>query len=189
MRYGKEHKQATHRKLLKVAATRFRKDGLDSVGVASLMADAGLTHGGFYSHFPSKEALINETLKIEMNERFLRAVEISKTGGIEAFIRYYLCPEHRDHPESGCPLAAFASEINRHAMATRKAYAKKLQGMLIYIETLLPPSNSEKAQAILATLVGGMQLARAVPDKKLSTQILHSTAKTACNLAKSTQRN
>ncbi|MEO6054935.1 MAG: TetR/AcrR family transcriptional regulator [Chthoniobacterales bacterium] len=183
MRYDKDHKKAIRRKILELAAARFRKEGLNNVGVASLMGDAGLTHGGFYSYFSSKETLIKETLESSMNERFIGALLVIKKGGIDAFIHYYLCPEHRDHPEKGCPIAALAQEIGGHSIPIRKAYAKKVQGMLAFIDSALPQPDPAKALAILATLVGAMQLARAVPDAKLSKQILAAAARTACDIA------
>ena len=103
MRYQKDQKEITHRRVVEVAAARFRKDGLDGVGVATLMGEAGLTHGGFYSHFASKEALIQEVIDTGMDDSFARLTESTEGAGIEGFIRRYLRPSHREHPERGCP--------------------------------------------------------------------------------------
>jgi TetR/AcrR family transcriptional regulator, transcriptional repressor for nem operon len=183
MRYRRDHKENTHRRVVEVAAARFRKEGLDSVGVASLMGDAGLTHGGFYSHFASKEALIEEVVEGGMEESFARIIEASKGGGIEAFIRAYLRPSHREHPERGCPAAALGPEIGRHSKATRSAFTRKLRRMVSHIESLLPNPNVEIAQAIFATLVGTLQLARAVSDSALSDQLLKTGQEAALSLA------
>jgi TetR/AcrR family transcriptional regulator, transcriptional repressor for nem operon len=183
MRYRRDHKENTHRRVVEVAAARFRKEGLDSVGVASLMGDAGLTHGGFYSHFASKEALIEEVVEAGMEESFARIIEASKEGGIEAFIRAYLRPSHREHPERGCPAAALGPEIGRRSKATRSAFTRKLRRMVSHIESVLPNPNVEIAQAIFATLVGTLQLARAVSDSALSDQLLKAGQEAALSLA------
>src|SRR4029450_10554690 len=136
------------------------------------MGDAGLTPGGFYSPFASKEALIEEVVEAGMEETFERVVESSREGGIEAFIRFYLRPSHREHPERGCPAAALGTEIGRHSKATRNAFTRKLRRIVSHIASLLPTPNAETAQAIFATMVGTLQLSRTVCDPELSDQIL-----------------
>jgi TetR/AcrR family transcriptional regulator, transcriptional repressor for nem operon len=185
MRYGKDHKENTHRRVVEVAAARLRKDGLDGVGVATLMGEAGLTHGGFYSHFPSKEALIEEVIKAGMDETFARITEAGKEGGIEALIRFYLRPSHREHPERGCPAAALGPEIARHSKATRSAFTRKLRRLVSHVASLLPDRNAEAAQAIFATLIGTLQLARTVSDHELSDQLLKAGETAALALARS----
>ncbi len=143
MRYSKEHKEETRRRVLEVAAARFRKDGLDGVGVAAVMSDAGLTHGGFYSHFPSKEALIEAVFESEPRETAREFLEISKAEGIEGFIRYYLRMEHVEHPESGCPAAALASEV--------VTVVEQTQPDLICI-TALPPGDLAHARYLCKRL-------------------------------------
>jgi len=184
MRYPKDHKEATRRRVLEVAAARFRKDGLDGVGVATLMGEAGLTHGGFYSHFPSKEALIAEVIGEGMNDSFERITAAAREGGVEGLIRYYLRPAHRDHPERGCAAAALGSEIGRHSTEAREVFAGKLERMVGLIAAHLPTGDRATAQAIFATLVGTMQLARSVTDPALSDQLLKAGEKAACALAR-----
>jgi TetR/AcrR family transcriptional regulator, transcriptional repressor for nem operon len=184
MRYRRDHKENTHRRVVEVAGARFRKEGLDSVGVATLMGDAGLTHGGFYSHFASKEALVEEVVEAGMEETFARIREASKEGGIEGFIRFYLRAGHREHPEKGCPAAALGPEIGRHSKATRNAFTRKLRRIVSLIASLLPNPNAEIAQAIFATLVGTLQLARAVSHSALSDQLLKAGQEAALLLAK-----
>ncbi|AHF89917.1 transcriptional regulator [Opitutaceae bacterium TAV1] len=183
MRYEKDHKEKSHRRVVEAAAARFRKEGLDSVGVVTLMNDAGLTHGAFYSHFPSKEALVGEAIGASMDELFRRSVEKTKEGGIEGLISRYLRAEHRAHPEKGCPVAALGAEIGRRARPTRAIYTRKLKRMLAHIESLLPDPKPETAQAIFALLVGSLQLARTVTDPALSDRILESGKTAALALA------
>ena len=182
MRYPTDHKEITRRRVVEVAAARFRKDGLDGVGVASLMGDAGLTHGGFYSHFASKEALIEEVIETGMEDNFERVAAAAKEGGIEALIHYYLRPAHREHPERGCPAAALGTEVRRQSKATRAAFTRKLVRMVALIDSLLPVPNEAFAQAIFSLLVGTLQLARSVPEAHLSDRLLKSGAAAALAL-------
>lgn len=184
MRYPKDHKEQTRKRVVEMAAARFRRDGLDGVGVAALMGEAGLTHGGFYSHFASKEALIEEVFATGMGDNFRRLAEASERGGIEGFIERYLREGHREHPEKGCPAAALGSEIHRHSEGARAAFAGKLDETVAEISRLLPKRDVERAQAIFALLVGTMQLARAIPDKRQSDRFLRSGKAAALELAK-----
>jgi TetR/AcrR family transcriptional repressor of nem operon len=184
MRYGKDHKENTHRRVVEVASARLRKEGLDGVGVATLMGEAGLTHGGFYSHFASKEALVEEVIEAGMDETFARVTEASKEEGLEGLIRFYLRPSHREHPERGCPAAALGAEIARRSKATRSAFTRKLRRLVSLVESLLPHPKTETAQAILATLIGTLQLARSVSDRQLSDQLLKAGETAALLLAR-----
>jgi len=188
MRYDKNHKELTHQRVVEVASERFRKEGLDAVGVASLMADAGLTHGGFYSHFPSKEALVEEAIVAAMETTSMRLTKAAETGGIEALIASYLRPAHRDHPERGCAAAALCAEIGRHSEATRDAFTEKVRKMTALIESTLPKPDAATAQAICAMMIGTLQLSRAVSDPKLSDEILESGRTAALALAKTKRK-
>jgi len=183
MRYPKEHKDQTRRRVVEVAAARFRREGLDKVGVASLMSEAGLTHGGFYSHFDSKEALIEEVFASGMEENFRRLAEASEQGGIEGLINRYLRAGVREHPERSCPAGALGSEIHRHSKGARTAFARKLERTVAKIRELLPVTNKDRAEAIFAVLVGTIQLARAVPDLAQSDRLLESGKAAALALA------
>lgn len=183
MRYEKDHKENTRRRVLEVAAARFREDGLDGVGVATLMGDAGLTHGGFYSHFSSKEALIEEVIDAGMEEDFKRIRAATQEGGIAAFVEYYLRPAHRDNPSRGCPAAALTPEIARRSPATRAAFTRRLERMVGYIDSLLPVSDIETARAIFGTLLGTLQLARTVSDEALSEELMKAGRVAALRLA------
>lgn len=182
MRYKADHKETTRRRVVEVASAQFRKRGIDAVGVARLMGDAGLTHGGFYSHFPSKEALTAEVVAQAMD---VNRQSVAQAEDLAAFIHAYLRPEHRDRPEKGCVTAALAAEIGRHPKSTRAVFTKKLRSALHEIEVRLPQPDPALAQAIFAMLIGTLQLARAVSDPALSDQILaagETAALRLCNL-------
>src|SRR3954452_9668628 len=106
-RYGKDHKQATRRRIVEAAGRRLKRDGIDGSGVATLMSDAGLTNGAFYAHFDSKEDLVANVLAEQLRaQRHSFDEEPSDRAGLEAFVRSYLSSEHRDQLAEGCPSAA-----------------------------------------------------------------------------------
>lgn len=184
MRYEKTHKESTHRRILEVASRRFRQQGFSGVGVATIMADAGLTHGGFYSHFSSKDALIEEVIAESMDEFFRRMMEAVQDDGLKGFVRYYLREKHRDRPEKGCPVSTFSVEIGSQSEKAREIFTKKYLRMVEHIESLLPEPNRKRALAIYSSLVGALQLSRVVSDAKLAGQILEAGQKAAFRLAK-----
>jgi AcrR family transcriptional regulator len=188
MRYEKGHKEATRQRILETASARFRRNGIEKVGVADIMAEAGLTHGGFYSHFQSKEELVGEAVALaarQSRERFARRVQ---EGGLENWIRTYMRPEHRDHPEKGCAAAALASELARHPKSSRAKFAGDFQRLFAEIAEQLPHGGTParrraRAIGIFATMMGAMQLARAAGDAALSDEILESGVANALALA------
>src|SRR3954463_2798635 len=114
MRYSKDHKQATRQRILEAAGRRFKQDGIDGAGVATVMSDAGLTNGAFYAHFSSKEDLVANVLADQLRaQRQSFDAQDPDRAGLEAFIRAYLSPEHRDNCADGCPSAALLDEIAR----------------------------------------------------------------------------
>jgi len=184
MRFEKGHKEATRRHIVEVASEKFRQEGIGAVGIAGLMADAGLTHGGFYAHFGSKEDLVREAL-----EAGFAGSRLKTDAGLETLIKSYLRPSHRDAPAKGCVIAPLISEIARHKRETRAAFTARLQSFLGKIEAQLPPSVSSEARAataigILGVMLGGLQMSRAVTDKVLSDAILEASAAAALRLAK-----
>jgi TetR/AcrR family transcriptional repressor of nem operon len=188
MRYEKGHKEPTRQRIVETAAARFRKDGIENVGVADLMAEAGLTHGGFYSHFSSKEDLVKTVVTEASNrsrENFYRRIE---EGGLEAWIRFYLGPSHRDHPERGCFAAALGSELSRHPSATRHGFTESLTRLITNIAAHLPESfpqaqKRNTAIAIFGLLSGALQMARTVDDPAMSEEILEAGIASALELA------
>lgn len=188
MRYDKGHKEITRRRILDTAAARFRRDGVESVGVAEVMGEAGLTHGGFYSHFRSKEDLVRATVEhvIEnAGERFRTEVA---AGGLEGWIRYYLRASHRDHPERGCIGPTLVGELVRHSAATRLALGKWTRRVYDSIAAELPAAvptskRRETAAGIFASMVGTIQLARIAPDLATSDLVLDAGVASALKLA------
>lgn len=185
VRYPKDHKEASRRRILDVASKRFRSDGVAGVGLAGVMADAGLTNGAFYAHFDSKEALLRDALVAALDEQ--RRDLLGDKADYEAAIRRYLSVEHRDHPEAGCPSAAMVAEIARQSKITREPYTAKLRETIDLITKGMPGGKvvaRRTAIAMFAMLIGILQLARAVNDDKLSREILDSGVKVALSLVK-----
>jgi AcrR family transcriptional regulator len=188
MRYEKGHKEATRQRILETAAARFRKDGIESVGVADLMAEAGLTHGGFYSHFASKEELVREAMNAASSRSQANFAQRIAESGLEGWIRFYLSPSHRDHPERGCSAAALGAELARHPMKSREGFAENMGRVTKAIEghlpaTMSPAEKKKTAVGIFATLIGALQMARTVPDQTISQQIMEAGIATALSLA------
>lgn len=172
MRYGPEHKAEIHGKIVKDASRRVRGEGISGAAVASVMKDAGLTHGGFYKHFESKDELLVESLRDafrEIADQLAQAAEKSPPGTAwKTIVKAYLSPQHCDHPEFGCPLAALAPELARAEGAMK---ARILAAMGEYRDRLLPfmpgrrKTDREGAfMAIIATLIGAVAVARILPN-------------------------
>src|SRR3954453_12597324 len=165
MRYSQDHKQATRRRILEAAGRRFKQDGIDASGVASLMSDAGLTNGAFYAHFSSKEDLVANVLAEQLRaQRQSIEAEPADRAGLEAFVRSYLSPEHRDQAADGCPSAALLEEIARRPTDTRDVFTEEVMGVIDDIASRLNPSDVEAARVdaltVFGLMVGTLQLAR-----------------------------
>jgi TetR/AcrR family transcriptional repressor of nem operon len=188
MRYEKGHKDTTRQHIIDVASRQFRGHGVAAVGLAGIMSDAGLTNGAFYNHFESKEDLVQAVVAkaLDRREARLRAIA-ADDAGLEAMIREYLSPGHRDRADNGCPTAALVAEIARHPKATRDAFTAKVSTFIDLIGTQIkagsPAGRRQSAVAIYGMIVGTLQLARAVNDKKLSDEILESGVTAALALA------
>jgi TetR/AcrR family transcriptional regulator, transcriptional repressor for nem operon len=188
MRYDKGHKDVTRQHIIDVASRQFRENGVAAVGLAGIMTDAGLTNGAFYTHFESKEDLVRTVLSntLSRREETLRTVS-QGSAGLETTIRDYLSPRHRDHPGRGCPTAALVAEIARHPRTTRDAFTDKVSEFIVLIATQLRAGSASarrrNAVAIYGMMVGTLQLARAVNDKRLSDEILESGVSAALALA------
>jgi len=169
MRYAKDHKQETHARIVKKASVKLRERGAHGIGVADLMKEAGLTHGGFYAHFASREALVVEAAWRRKTEPLPPAERFA------AIVESYLSAAHRDDPGHGCALPALAAEIGRESVKTRRAFAAKLEEMVEMLAERIPDVSAEaareQAMAALATMVGTLVLARA-GGSKLSDDIL-----------------
>lgn len=183
MRYPKEHKSRTRQRIVEAAAKEFRAKGLDGVGVADLMAEAGLTHGGFYAHFASKDALIAEAcrqgLAATIDTLDFRARGAPPGDGLRTLVRTYLSRSHRDDPARGCILASLAGELARRPAATRHALDGELGRLIALIARELPAGDDaarrRRALAIASAMVGAIALARTVDDPAVSDAILEAT--------------
>jgi TetR/AcrR family transcriptional regulator, transcriptional repressor for nem operon len=177
VRYGKEHKQATRRRIIQTAGRRLKRDGIDGSGIATLMADAGLTNGAFYAHFASKQELVATAVADQLrNQRANLSTLAPGRAGVEQYVRAYLSVAHRDNPDDGCPSAALLDEIGRCTDATKQAYT---DGLLAVIDDLAarlapddPPSARAKTLSVFALLVGTLQLSRALADRQLANEVL-----------------
>lgn len=164
-------KQATHERIVETAARAIRGAGFHGVGVADVMKRAGLTHGGFYAHFASREALLAEALAhagAESRERMQRAVQAAIAKGaspFRAFVDNYLSERHLKATDAGCPVAALASEMPRQAPELRAAATERVKALLASVAAALPEGSPKEAAAVVASqLVGALQLARAIGD-------------------------
>ena len=187
MRYTKDHKQATRQRILEAAGRRFKQDGIDGAGVAAVMSDARLTNGAFYAHFASKEDLVANVLADQLRaQRQSFDAQPPDRAGLEAFIRSYLSPQHRDQCADGCPSAALLDEIARRPAATKQIYTEELMGVIDDIASRLDPTDAEAARTDALTLfglmLGTLQLARALTDRDLSDQLLARGVETAIKL-------
>lgn len=177
MRYGAQHKEATRRRIIETAARRLKRDGLDGSGIATLMADAGLTNGAFYTHFASKDDLVATVIADQLRDQRERYRALAPgRAGVEQLVRDYLSPGHRDNPGEGCPAAALLDEIGRCTDATRRAYTDGTLAVIDDIAARLapedPPSARVQALSVFASMVGTLQLSRALADRRLSDAVL-----------------
>jgi len=180
MRYSREHKLETHARIVKKASVRIREKGAHGIGVADLMKDAGLTHGGFYAHFASREALVIEAFAYAMDrstERWRTLAEtIPPEKRMASIVETYLTPLHRDDPGHGCAVTALGAEIARESPKTRKAFAAKLEQMVDVLAEQIPdvPRKAAHRQALatLSTMVGALVLSRIAGSGELSDDIL-----------------
>jgi TetR/AcrR family transcriptional regulator, transcriptional repressor for nem operon len=186
MRYPRDHKADTRKRILSAAARLFRERGYDGVGVDAIMNEVGLTAGGFYAHFDSKETLFAEAIETALAEgRSARAQQSSALAGmdpLQALIKSYLSRTHRDQIATGCPLPSLTPDVARSGEATRESYEQQFLRYLIAIESMLPEDAEHKretALGIAAQCIGGLMIARAVKDEKLSDQILKASRQAA----------
>jgi TetR/AcrR family transcriptional regulator, transcriptional repressor for nem operon len=182
MRYVKGHGLQTRSRIVEQASHGLRQAGFDGMSVADLMKLAGLTHGGFYVHFESREALVIEAFAAAMDRTIslwrnhMNGLPAEERFG--AFVETYLRPGHRDDRARGCVLPALSPDIARSNSRARRAFASKLDEMIDVIAGLLPGRSPRQARQIatsaLATMMGSIALARAVGNKDLSNQILEA---------------
>jgi TetR/AcrR family transcriptional regulator, transcriptional repressor for nem operon len=180
MRYSREHKLETHARIVRKASVRLREKGAHGVGVADLMKEAGLTHGGFYAHFDSREALVIEAFSHAMErstERWRKLAEQTPPDKrLSTIVESYLTPVHRDDPGHGCAVPTLGADVARESPKTRKAFAAKLEQMIDMLADQIPdiPRKAARKQAIavLATMMGTLVLARVAGNGEFSDEIL-----------------
>jgi TetR/AcrR family transcriptional repressor of nem operon len=180
MRYSEDHKQATHAKVLKAASRVIRENGPDRIAVAGIMAEVGLTHGGFYAHFASKDDLLVEAIGqmfVEARDNFEALTgNLPPREALTSYLDFYLSTSHRDRRDRGCPLPALAADLPRLPAESRESYGRGVAALTGQITRLLEACGVSNPQAlassILSQMVGAVALARAVSDPAQSDAIL-----------------
>lgn len=173
MKVSREQMVENHRSILDAASRLFRDRGFEAVSVAEVMKAAGLTHGGFYGHFTSKDDLVAQTLV------HVFAADSSADGDLRAFVGDYLAPGHRDNAADGCPTAGLAADVRRETPAARLAMTEGIRSQIERLSRGLPElSAADRRQAAIgswAAMVGAVILARAIDDPALSDEVLEQT--------------
>jgi len=182
MRYEPDYKARTRQKVLAEAAKTLRSEGLQGMGVASVMGKAGLTHGAFYAHFESKDDLVAETIKamiLEARGKFDKVTaDLAPADALRAYVEFYLSPRHRDNALSSCPLPWIANDVARLGDVSARRYGATIAGLAELLAARLRALGRPDADAavaagsVVAELVGALTLARAVEDKAQSDAIL-----------------
>jgi TetR/AcrR family transcriptional repressor of nem operon len=196
MRYSRQHKLETHARIVKKASVRLREKGAHGIGVADLMKDAGLTHGGFYAHFDSRDALVIEAFTYAMDrgtERWRKLAEqTAPDKRLTTIVESYLTSVHRDDPGRGCAIPTLGAEIARENPRTRKAFAAKLEQMIDMLAEQIPevPRKGARKQAMaaIATMMGTLVLARIAGNSEFSDEILGAGRDAVLDRAKPTKR-
>ena len=184
-RAATKSKEVTHERIVETAARAIRRSGYNGTSVADIMKEAGLTHGGFYAHFASREAMLAEAADRAGAESVALSVRIAATAkpeqALQALIHAYLSKEHVKSVEMGCPIAALGSEMPRQAPEVRRAATRRIKEMIDVVARQLPdwgqPAAHERALVTVAMSVGALLLARAVDDPKLSDALLEAARK------------
>ncbi|HKG94692.1 MAG TPA: TetR/AcrR family transcriptional regulator [Gemmatimonadaceae bacterium] len=184
-RTAPRRKEATHERIVEAAARAIRRSGYGGAGVADIMKDAGLTHGGFYAHFASREAMLAEAADRAGADGLAAVARVAAAAppqqALQALLRAYLSKEHVEGVETGCAVAALGSEMPRQAPEVRRAATRRIKEMIDLVARQSPdwgrPGAHERALATVATMVGALVLARAVDDPKLSEALREAALK------------
>ncbi|EFH85809.1 TetR/AcrR family transcriptional regulator [Ktedonobacter racemifer] len=182
MKRSRQEKQLTHQRIVQNAAQQIRVEGVNGVGIADLMGQAGLTHGGFYAHFRNKDALLAEICQAgiaETVERLSQAVDHAPAGAkLSALVHRYLSISHRDDPSHGCVMPSLAADLARRPEEVRTAFTEGYEELLQLVASVLPEDSDENrydaAIALFSGMVGTLLLARTVNDPTLSERILRA---------------
>jgi AcrR family transcriptional regulator len=184
-RATQSRKEVTHDRIVEVAARAIRRSGYAGIGVADIMKEAGLTHGGFYAHFASREALLAEAADRAGAEAVRLSADIAAAAvpgqSLQELMRAYLSKEHLEGIENGCPVAALGSEMHRQAPEVRHAATRHIKEMIDVVARQLPdwgrPGAHEQAMFMVSSMIGTMVMARAVDDPRLSKALREATLK------------
>ena len=178
-RTAPSRKEATHEKIVVAAARAIRRSGYGGTGVADIMKDVGLTHGGFYAHFASREAMLAEAADQAGAESVATLTRVAAAApprqALRAMIQAYLSKAHVEDAESGCPVAALGSEMPRQAAKVRRAATRRIKEVIDLVTQY--SLNRDEALTTVATMVGALVLARAVDDPKLSKALREASVK------------
>lgn len=185
-RYSAGHREKTYEAIVEAAAERIRTSGLEGLGVAAIMAEAGLTHGGFYAHFPSRDALLAAAIT-RLFDKAIAGVDRyeAKYGakqGLERYVDFYLSPRHRDDITIGCPIPALAGEVRRSADEVRRAFDDGLDRLGARLGKLIPSKGKDAGgkkagMVLLAEMSGALSVSRAMSDTKQSGELLSAKRK------------
>ena len=178
-------KDATHERIVSVAARAIRRSGYDGIGVADIMKEAGLTHGAFYAHFRSREAMLAEAAERACAESAAAVAEVvagaPRDKALASLLRAYLSKEHSEHADIGCPRAALGSETSRQAPEVRRVATRHIKEMIDLLARQSPdwgkPGAHERALVTIATMVGALLLSRAVDEPGLSDSLREAALK------------
>jgi TetR/AcrR family transcriptional regulator, transcriptional repressor for nem operon len=182
MRYDADHKARTHRRIVQNASRQLRSKGLNGPAVTTLMNAAGLTHGGFYRHFGSRDDLVAEAIEEslrELRDRLINAAkQVDPAEGWKAMVRSYLSLELCDHPDEGCPIAALAPDMARTRPAVKKRIAAAILKLRQEVMPFMPGRDAEEKAAnflaIFSSMVGAIAIARTMPDPAVRQRILNT---------------
>ena len=185
MGYSKSDKAETHTRIVRVTAKRFRERGLEGIGVADVMREAGVTVGGFYKHFGSRDELVVEALAAAFKDL---DVWEDHTPDMAHLLQNYLTEAHRDAPGTGCAMGALLGDMTRGSKSARALYTERVKRSLAFFSALFPSSRRSdkrgRALLILSALLGALNLSRAVSDPNLSREILHGVREELIGLVK-----
>ena len=185
MRYSESHKEETRLQILKIAGRALRAKGPDGVGVAEIMKEAGLTHGGFYAHFKSKDDLLVEALEgvfAASKKKFQKAMEgLPPRHALGAYVDFYVSASQRDNPANGCPITALNSDMPRQSKKLRTAFDAGVKRLIDTMRDMIEQAyiaQGDEAQALAASvfsaMAGAVAVSRAVSDKRLSDEMLET---------------
>ena len=177
MRYSEDHKAKTHQRIIEEAALRFRRDGVGATGLQPLMKALGLTHGGFYAHFKSKDDLVEAALQhaVQTLESSTAEALQDVESPLSLFIRRYLSDQHRANPGAGCPLPTMSAELGQRGEPSATTDAMVLKRLALIENSLADDDAEEQSVLMLSAMVGALLLSRSVKSPELSDRLLHAT--------------